>query len=115
MAGRGTSKKAAPKERTPRPRVEPTPEQVEAKKQAHQAYEQKRAQTPERKELQRRVAQARRTEAKSLGLCRDCPNSAIPDQTRCKTCTEKHRESRKRAEERASQQRNQASGQASFL
>ena len=46
--------------------------------------DQKRAQTPERKELQPRAAQARRDEAKSLGLCKDCPNPAVPgpDQVR---------------------------------
>ena len=41
----------------PKPRAEPTPEQIEAQKEARRAYEQKRNQTPERKELQRRVAQ----------------------------------------------------------
>ena len=58
--------------------------------------DQKRAQTPERKELQPRAAQARRDEAKSLGLCKDCPNPAVPDRTRCETCAAKHQASRAR-------------------
>ena len=111
-------KKVVPKERTPRtpkPRVEPTPAQVEAKEENRRKYERKRRQTPERKELRRRIAQARRDEAKKLGICKDCPNPTVPDQTRCETCAEKHRQTRKRAEERAIKERNQASGQASFL
>ena len=90
------SKKAAPKERTSKRRPEPTPAEVEAKKQARREYDQKRRQTLERKELQRRVAQARRDEAKKLGICKDCPNPAVPDRTKCETCAAKHQASRSR-------------------
>ena len=58
-----TSRKATPKARKPKPRVEPTPEQIEAQKEARRGYEQKRNQTPERKELKRRVTQERRDKA----------------------------------------------------
>ena len=90
------SKKAMPKAKEPKPRVEPTPEQVEAKVESRRAYDQKRSQTPERKELHRRVAQARRDEAKKLGLCRDCPNPTTRDRIRCETCAAKHQASRAR-------------------
>ena len=93
---RKPGKKAAPKERTSKRRPEPTPAEVEAKKQARREYDQKRHQTPERRELQRRLAQARRDEAKSLGLCKDCPNPAVPNQTKCETCAAKHQASRAR-------------------
>ena len=81
------STKATPKAPKAERRPEPTPEEVEAKKQARREYDKKRDQTPERKELQRRVAQARRDEAKRLGLCKDCPNPAVPNRTRCESCT----------------------------
>ena len=83
--------------------MEPTPEQIEAQKEARRAYDQKRSQMPERKELLRRVAQARLDEAKSLGLCKDCPSPAVPNRTRCEKCTLKHQASRARrtAEENA--------------
>ena len=103
------------KARKPKPRVEPTPAEVEAKKQARRAYDQKRAQTPERKELQRRVGQARRTEAKSIGLCVTCWDPTIPGETMCETCAEQHPQYRRQAKERAAQQRDQPSGQASFF
>ena len=100
-----------PKAREPKPRVEPTPAEVEAKHQERQEYDRQRSQTPERKEYRRLLAQEKRQKAKSLGLCKDCPNAAIPGQTRCAACAEKHRQHRKQARERARQQREQASGQ----
>ena len=99
----------------PKPRVEPTPEQIEAQKEARRAYEQKRNQTPERKELQRRVAQERRDKARLLGICVVCGAPPITDNIRCETCAEKHRVSKRlsqrRARQRAAQQETQASGQ----
>ena len=68
-----------------------------------------------RKELQRRVGQARRTEAKSIGLCVTCWDPIIPGETRCETCAEQHPQYRRQATERAAQQRDQPSGQASFF
>ena len=109
-----TSRKAAPKARKPKPRVEPTPEQIEAQKEARRAYEQKRNQTPERKELKRRVTQERRDEARLLGICVVCGAPPIPDNIRCETCAEKHRVSKRlsqrRARQKAAQQETQASG-----
>ena len=49
--------------------------------------------TPEEREA--RAAENRR-KLKVLGLCKDCPQHAIPGQTRCTDCAEKHRQSRQR-------------------
>ena len=88
--------------------MEPTPAEVEAREQNRHEYEQRQ----ERKELNRQIAQAKRQKAKSLGLCVACGAPPIPDQTRCETCAEQHRQYRRQARERAKQQREQASGQA---
>ena len=110
-----TSRKATPKARKPKARVEPTPEQVEAKKEVRRAYDRKRAQTPERRALQSRIAQEKRNEARSLRLCITCHGTPIPDQTRCETCAENHRVSRRQSQQRAINEREQASGQTTFL
>ena len=60
-------------------------------------YERLRRKRPERMEAKKRTAQERRRRARELGLCRDCNDKAIPEQTRCETCAEKHRQSRGRA------------------
>ena len=110
-----TSRKATPKARKPKARVEPTPEQVEAKKEVRRAYDRQRSQQPSRKELQHRIAQERRDLALSLGLCLTCHGTPIPDQTKCETCAEKHRVSRRqfqrRAKQKAAQQEIEASGE----
>ena len=85
----------------PKHRPEPTPAEVEARKENRREYERKRAQTPERKEYRRRLAQAHREKAKEIGLCKDCPNPAMPGQTHCPTCAEKKQVSRRQAEKRA--------------
>ena len=108
-------KAAVPKARQPKRRPEPTPAEVEARRQKLLDYYRLKNQTPEHKERARLFAQEKRRKSKELGLCRDCPNPAIPGQSRCETCAEKHRQARKRAEERASQQRKQASGQTKFF
>ena len=77
--------------------MEPTPAEVEAREQNRREYELKRAKRPERKENKLRHAQAKRQEAKSLGLCVACGAPPIPDQTRWPTCAEKHRVSRRRS------------------
>ena len=87
--------------------MEPTPAEVEAREQNRHEYEQR----PERKENKLRRAQAKRQEAKSLGLCVACGAPPIPDQTRCEACAEQHRQYHKQAREKARQQRKQASGQ----
>ena len=91
---RKPSEKATPKTQQTVRHPEPNTGEVEARAEKGRKYEQKRPQTPERKELQRRSAQARRAEAKSLGLCRDCRNPAIHDQTRCEICRDKHNRNR---------------------
>ena len=107
--------RAAPQPRTPKPRVQPTPAEVEARQETRREYESRRNQTPERKALKRRTMQQWREKSKLLGLCVECGAPAIPDETRCQTCTLRHREYQKQARERVDQKRNQASGQASFL
>ena len=107
------AKKTAPKARKPKLRAQPTP--AEARADNRRKYDQNRNQTPERKELHRPVAQDRRDEAKALGLCKDCPNPAIPNRARCETCTAKRRHPRRQAKNRAVQQRNEASGQTTFF
>ena len=91
--------------------MEPTPAEVEAREQNRHEYELKRAERPQRKELKRRHAQAKRQEAKSLGLYVACGAPPIPNQTRCEVCAEQHRQYRRQARERARQQREQTSGQ----
>ena len=94
--------------------MEPTPAEVEAREQNRHEHEQRQ----KRKENKLRHAQAKRQEAKSLGLCVACGAPPIPDQTRCEICAEQHRVGQQRwyaerkSKERASQQREQASGQA---
>ena len=99
----------------PKPRVEPTPAEIEAREQNRHEHERHRNRTAERKELNRRFAQAKRQEAKSLGLCVTCGAPPIPDQTRCEVCAEQHRQYHEQARERTRQQREQTSGQATFL
>ncbi len=48
----------------------------------------------EKRELRRVRAAEERQRRKELGLCRDCPNTAIAGQTRCADCAERHRQSR---------------------
>ena len=63
-------------------------------------YDRLRNQRPERKEFYRRHAQEQRQRAKESGLCRHCGNAAIPSQTRCEICAERHRQSRRRSDAR---------------
>ena len=60
-------------------------------------YEQARNKSPERIEYQRLYAQKRLQRGRELGKCRDCSKAAIPGKTRCTTCAEKHRVSRRRS------------------
>ena len=61
-------------------------------------YERVRSQHPERKEYQRLHEQKKRERAKELGPCRNCSKPAIPGQSRCETCAENHRQSRRRSD-----------------
>ena len=95
--------------------MEPTPAEVEARKENRRAYDRQRAQNPERKEQHRLRAIARRNEAKSIGLCVNCWAPPIPDETRCENCAENKRKYRWDAKARKTQARIQQAGQARFL
>ena len=57
--------------------------------------------TPEaRREKQRTQHKEKQERLKSLGLCRHCPKPAIEGQTRCETCAEVHRVSRRKNDAR---------------
>ena len=78
---------------------------AEPKHQSRQDYERTRRQNPERKEALRKYEQKRYERAKEQGLCRHCGEQAIPGQTRCESCAEKHRQqNRRRAAERKQRQ-----------
>ena len=93
-----TQHKPTGKETAKQTRTKRTPEQ-------RKEYERTRNQTPERKEYQRQLRRKQAQIAKETGKCKSCPQTAIPGQTRCETCAEKHRVKRRRndAERRASQ------------
>ena len=106
---RAVKKKARPKVERPRePVVQDRPTDKETAKQPRakrtpeqsQEYERARNQMPERREYNRRYAQEQRQKAKGLGKCRDCSSSAILGQTRCESCAENHRQSRRRNDAR---------------
>ena len=79
-----------PKARKPRVPTKTVEERIEAQRQRDRA----RNQTPERKEAERLQKQKARRERKAAGLCKTCPNPAIPGQTRCEACRDKHNQSR---------------------
>ena len=70
-----------------------------------------RGPSPQRQKTWREHQKKRREEAKELGLCRDCREPAIPDQTRCEPCAEKHRAGR-RQNDATRRKENGAAGQA---
>lgn len=108
---RKPAKKNSPKAKKPKPRVEPTPAEVEARKQKRREYDRQRAQNPERKEQHRCHTAAKRNEAKSLGRCVTCRATPIPGETRA----ENHRKYSREAKAKKTQARAQASGQTSFF
>ena len=66
-------------------------------------------------EYNRRLAQEQRQKAKELGKCRNCTeHTAILHQTRCPTCAENHRQSRRLsdARRRAAAKEKPTTGQA---
>ena len=67
-------------------------------REARREYEQARNRTPERREYRRRYAEEQRQRAKLLGKCQKCSKPAIPGQSRCETCAEAHRQSRRRSD-----------------
>ena len=97
---------------SPSRRAEPDPSLEEHRKRKRAEYEQDRSQSPERKEYNRRYEQEKRRRAKELGKCRSCSNPAIPGQTRCPACAEKHRLSRRRSDARQRATSKQTTGEA---
>ena len=71
---------------------------AETKTKARREYERTRNKKPERMEYHRLYQKERSQQAKALGLCKHCGNPAIPGQTRCESCAEKHRVSRRRSD-----------------
>ena len=69
-------------------------------RQGGREYEQAQRKTPERREYRRRYAEEQRQRAKLLGKCQNCSKPAIPGQSRCETCAEAHRQSRRRSDAR---------------
>ena len=97
--------KAAEKPKTKQPaKLKPVEKQTQRKipvdPETIRERERIRAKTPKRKESGRIHANKRRSEDKALGKCRDCSLPAIPNQTRCENCAEKHRVSRRTSDAR---------------
>ena len=95
------TKPSKPKVKKARPKVKkPTKQQIritpEKQREARRAYEQARNQTAERKEFQRLQAQKLRRERKVASLCVGCGNQAIPGNTSCEVCRDKHNQGRNR-------------------
>ena len=80
----------------PRVRRKTPEEQHEARR----LYDKTRSQKPERKEAMRLYAKKFQEERKVASLCVACGNQAIPGQTRCEACRDKHNQSRNQAAER---------------
>ena len=95
---------------SPTPKKKPSTKTTQAKKAAdpkakktpeeQKEYDRTRTQTPERQEYQRRLRRKRSQTAKESGQCVNCTKPAITDQTRCETCSENHRQSRRSSEEK---------------
>ena len=81
--------------RKEKPRKDPKPKRTpEEQREARRIYEQTRNQRSERKKAARVHAKKVRQDKKDAGLCKTCPNPAIPGQTRCESCRDKHNRSR---------------------
>ncbi len=72
----------------------------ETARETRQEYEQARNRTPERRAYRLRHAEEQRQRAKLLGKCQKCSKTAIPGETRCPTCAEANRQSRRRSDAR---------------
>ena len=70
----------------------------ETAREAHREYERARNRTPERREYRLRHAEEQRQRARLLGKCQNCSKPAIPGQSRCLTCAEANRQSRRRSD-----------------
>ena len=98
---KSTKKSDKPKPKQTKGRKPSLPKRApEEQREARRIYDQIRSQKPERKEAARLHAKKVRQERKSSGQCRGCSNQAIPGQTRCEVCRDKHNESRNQGAER---------------
>ena len=88
-------RKATPKAQT-KPCPEPSAAGVESNQEELPEFEQKSGKTAESRERVRLRAKEQHREAKELGRCKGCSNQAIPQQSRCQQCAEKHRVSRRK-------------------
>ena len=79
--------------RTPARKVS-KPATTAAKPKASEKPKRVRLTPEERQERGRARAVEKRSKLKEHGLCRDCQQPAIPGQTRCSDCAEKHRKGR---------------------
>ena len=81
---------AVPSKKALTPRVKKTPEE-------RSEYDRARNQTPERMAYYRQYRREHSQFAKETGRCKQCSSPAIPGQTRCETCAEKHRQARRKS------------------
>ena len=87
-----TKKPAKPKAKSTRAPETPKPATAKtAKPKAAKKPKRVRLTAEERKERGRARTAEKRLKLKESGLCRDCRQPAIPGQTRCPDCAEKHR------------------------
>ena len=70
-------------------------DQVVAQQEKRHEYDRQRSNTPERRESRRVRAREEQQKAIDLGLCVVRRKPAIPGQTRCEACSERHREYRR--------------------
>jgi hypothetical protein len=88
----GNSKSAATRTtRSKSPKAEPA---RTAKRKASKQPKKPRPTPEERNERKRARIAETQERRKMLGLCKDCPNQAIADQSRCPSCAEKNRQRR---------------------
>ena len=85
--------------------VEKTPEE----RRGHDSPNQR---PPEYREASRKATRNWRERAKKLGLCQDCRGQAIPNQTRCEACAEKHRAAARRKNDGARRGKKSEAGSA---
>ena len=87
-----TKTPANPKAKSPRATNTSKPAAAKpAKPKAPKNPKRARLTVKEKQERARARAAENRTKLKDAGLCKDCRNTAIPGQTRCPECAEKHR------------------------
>ena len=72
------------------PKTEPKQHRLKKAPEERREYEKSPQQTPERQEYKRQYERGRKLAAKATGRCTGCPKPAIPGQTRCRLCVEKH-------------------------